>query len=73
MNYNIPQVWNVNKNLSTPLFKQLADNIKWSICLGNIPDGWRLPPVRQMSTALSISIDTVRAAYKFMPKSTELR
>lgn len=64
MDHNVPQVWNVNRLSTVPLFQQLADNIRWSICLGNVPDGTRLPPVRTMATELSVSIDTVRAAYK---------
>lgn len=41
MEYNIPQVWHVNKSLPTPLFKQLAENIKWSIYNGNIKPGFQ--------------------------------
>lgn len=66
MQYNIPQVWHVNKNLPTPLFKQLADNIKWSICLGNMDNGGNLPPVRQMAKELELSVETIRAAYKLL-------
>lgn len=66
MQYNIPQVWNVNKNIPVPLFKQLADKIKWSICLGNIADGSRLPPVRETAKELGLSVDTVRASYKML-------
>lgn len=66
MQYNIPQIWNVNKNIPVPLFKQLADKIKWSICLGNIADGSRLPPVRETAKKLGLSVDTVRASYKLL-------
>lgn len=66
MQYNIPQIWNVNKNIPVPLFKQLADKIKWSICFGNITDGSRLPPVRQTARELGLSVDTVRASYKLL-------
>lgn len=66
MHYNIPQIWNVNKNIPIPLFRQLADKIKWSICLGNIADGSRLPPVRQTAKELGLSVDTVRASYKLL-------
>ena len=65
----IPQIWNVNRNNPTPLFKQLADNIKWSICLGNVGHGWKLPPVRQMSKELGLSVDTIRAAYKSLEEA----
>lgn len=64
MRYNTPQVWNVNKSSPTPLFRQLAENIKWSICLGNLGEGWRLPPVRELARDLKVSVDTVRSAYK---------
>lgn len=39
MDYQIPQVWQVNRNLPMPLFKQVAENIKWTIFNGNIKAG----------------------------------
>lgn len=69
MNYNIPQVWQINKNIQTPLFKQLADNIKWSIISGNIQEGWKLPPIRVLAKELDISVGTVRSAYKYLEES----
>jgi len=64
MEYNIPQVWQVNKSLPTPLFKQLAENIKWSIYNGNIKPGSKLPPVQQLAKAVGVSVVTVQGAYK---------
>lgn len=60
------QVWHVNKNLPTPLFKQLAENIKWSIYSGSIKPGSKLPPVHTMAKALGVSVSTVQAAYKLL-------
>ena len=65
----IPQVWYVNRSSPVPLYKQLSDNIKWSIYLGNIGNGWKLPTVRLLAKELDISIDTVRAAYKILEES----
>lgn len=66
MQDNIPQVWHVNRATPVPLYKQLADNIKWSIHLGNVGTGWKLPSVRALAKELDVSIDTVRSAYKIL-------
>lgn len=66
---SIPQVWHVNRSTPAPLYKQLADNIKWSIYLGNVGSGWKLPSVRALAKELDISIDTVRAAYKMLEEA----
>lgn len=68
MAYNIPDEWNVNNNLSTPLSKQLADNIRWSISTGNLLHGDKLPPLRKLANKLNLSVNTVRAAYKMLEK-----
>lgn len=66
MTFTIPNVWYVNKNDTTPLFKQLANNIRWSIAVGSVRDGYKLPPVRVLAKELSVGVDTVRAAYKLL-------
>ena len=69
MQDHIPQVWQVNRTAPVPLYKQLAENIKWSIHLGNIQNGWKLPSVRTLAKELDVSVDTVRAAYKILEDS----
>lgn len=69
MQNHIPQVWQVSRAASVPLYKQLADNIKWSIHLGNVQNGWKLPSVRALAKELDVSVDTVRAAYKILEDS----
>lgn len=66
---NVPQVWNVDKKISIPLFQQLADNIKWSVTLGGIAPGETLPSLRLMSRELGVSVDTVRSAYKLLEET----
>lgn len=69
MQDRIPQVWQVNRTAPVPLYKQLAENIKWSIHLGNIQNGWKLPSVRALAKELDVSVDTVRGAYKILEDS----
>jgi len=63
---NIIEEWKVNNAFITPLAKQLADNIRWSISTGNIKPGEKLPPLRDLSVKLSLSINTIRSAYKML-------
>lgn len=58
--------WKVNTNINTPLYKQLAENIRWSISTGKVTNGWTLPPLRQLASKFNLSVNTVRAAYKLL-------
>lgn len=66
---NVPQVWNVDKNISIPLFQQLADNIQWSVTLGSIAPGETLPSLRLMARELGVSVDTIRSAYRLLEET----
>jgi len=41
-------------------------NIRWSISTGAVGTGQMLPPVRQLSKLLGLSVNTVRLAYKIL-------
>lgn len=66
MDNQVPQVWQVNRDLPTPLFKQLADNIKWTIYSSSIKPGTKLPPVHQLAKSLGVSVSTVQSAYRLL-------
>lgn len=66
MDNGLLEKWKINRNLSIPLFKQLADNIRFTISLGHISPGTKLPPVRALAKDLNLSNDTVRSAYKLL-------
>lgn len=63
---NIYKECQVNREIATPLYKQLAQNLQWSISNGRIPIGKQLPTVRDMAKELGISVNTVRTAYKIL-------
>ncbi|NPV71014.1 MAG: GntR family transcriptional regulator [Firmicutes bacterium] len=63
---NLLQEWQINRSLPTPLCKQLAMNIRWSISTGKLVSGMVLPPVRDLARHLSLSVHTVRSAYKIL-------
>ncbi len=60
----VPDEWRVDRELSTPLYKQLALNIRWSISTGKMLRGELLPPVRELASKFGLSINTVLNAYK---------
>jgi GntR family transcriptional regulator len=60
----VPDEWRVDRGLSTPLYRQLALNIRWSISTGRILRGELLPPVREVAARLGLSINTILNAYK---------
>jgi DNA-binding transcriptional regulator YhcF (GntR family) len=48
---------------TTPLYEQIIQRIQESIALGELSEGDRLPPVRQLSEDLNIAPGTVARAY----------
>lgn len=62
----ILEEWKVDTNIITPLYKQLAENIRWSISTGKIPTGSILPPLRELARELNLCVNTVRSAYKLL-------
>src|SRR5690625_3898501 len=55
---------NLNKSLDRPLYTQLYEYIKGNIKTGRISSGARLPSIRNLSSHLSISKNTVDSAYQ---------
>jgi GntR family transcriptional regulator len=51
-----------------PLYKQVTDQIKDAIASGNLKPTDRLPSVRELSEALSVSAITVKRAYQDLEK-----
>ena len=62
----ILEEWKVDTNIITPLYKQLAENIRWSISTGKVPAGSILPPLRDLARELNLCVNTVRSAYKLL-------
>lgn len=56
----------LSKSDPTPLYVQLASELGKLIQTGILPYGMKLPPIRQLSSQLSINRDTVVSAYKYL-------
>ena len=47
-----------------PIYRQVADEIKTLIALGELGEGAQLPPVRQLAADLGVNLNTVATAYR---------
>ena len=47
----------------TPIYRQLIDQVRQAVALGNLRPGERLPSVRQLSRELVVNPNTVARAY----------
>lgn len=56
----------LNKNSAKPLYIQLFDVIAEEIRAGRLRNGAKLPPRREMASALGVSANTVDSAYKML-------
>jgi DNA-binding transcriptional regulator YhcF (GntR family) len=59
----------INKNLDTPIYCQIADQITDAICKGIIKPGDRLPAQRDLSAGLNISRGSIQKAYEDLEKN----
>lgn len=54
----------VDRKSASPLAAQLATQVEWLIARGELQEGDKLPPIRELADSLEINFNTVRAAYK---------
>jgi DNA-binding transcriptional MocR family regulator len=54
----------IDRESSVPVYLQIRGGIRDLILSGKLPDGFRLPPERQLATALGVNRTTVLAAYR---------
>ncbi|MBO5868640.1 MAG: GntR family transcriptional regulator [Oscillospiraceae bacterium] len=47
-----------------PIYSQIVDGIRQQILAGILPDGTRLPSVRELATQLTINPNTIQRAYR---------
>lgn len=53
----------ISNSVETPIFKQIKNSIKTSICNNTLKEGESLPSVRSLASDLKISFLTVKRAY----------
>ena len=63
----------IDKNLSTPLFKQLMDQIKKAVMDGLLKPGDPLPSIRQLANDLDINHNTVAKAYQLLERDSVIK
>ena len=46
------------------IYEQVMDNLKDAIVMGQLPEGTKLPSVRELSKSISVNPNTVQKAYR---------
>ncbi|SMG19144.1 GntR family transcriptional regulator [Agreia pratensis] len=59
-----PGHWSVDAEGSAPPFEQLRARVLEQVASGELPAGFRLPPVRSLAEQLGLATNTVARAYK---------
>ena len=60
----------IDTNLSTPLFKQLMNQIKNAVMDGLLKPGDTLPSIRQLANDLELNHNTVAKAYQLLERDS---
>ena len=63
----------IDNNLSTPLFKQLMDQIKKAVMDGLLKPGNPLPSIRQLANDLELNHNTVAKAYRILERDSVIQ
>ena len=63
----------IDPNLSTPLFKQLMDQIKKAVMDGLLKPDDPLPSIRQLANDLELNHNTVAKAYRILERDSVIQ
>ena len=63
----------IDNNLSTPLFKQLMNQIKKAVMDGLLKPGDSLPSIRQLANDLELNHNTVAKAYRILERDSVIQ
>ena len=63
----------IDTNLSTPLFKQLMNQIKNAVMDGLLKPGDTLPSIRQLANDLELNHNTVAKAYRILERDSVIQ
>ena len=63
----------IDTNLSTPLFKQLMDQIKKAVMDGILEPGDPLPSIRQLANDLELNHNTVAKGYRLLERDSVIQ
>ena len=63
----------IDNNLSTPLFKQLMNQIKKAVMDGLLKPGDSLPSIRQLANDLDLNHNTVAKAYRILERDSVIQ
>ena len=63
----------IDNNLSTPIFKQLMDQIKKAVMDGLLKPGDSLPSIRQLANDLDLNHNTVAKAYRILERDSVIQ
>jgi len=63
----------IDNNLSTPIFKQLMDQIKKAVMDGLLKPDDPLPSIRQLANDLELNNNTVAKAYRILERDSVIQ
>lgn len=55
---------NINFRALTPIWEQVRDNYRALILSGALPEGYKMPSVRELASSLAINPNTIQRAYR---------
>ena len=70
---NNKMIIQIDTNLSTPLFKQLMDQIKKAVMDGLLKPDDPLPSIRQLANDLELNHNTVAKAYRLLERDSVIQ
>jgi len=70
---NIQMKIKIDSSLSSPLFKQLMNQIKNAVTAGLLKPGDALPSIRQLANDLELNHNTVAKAYQLLERDSVIQ
>ncbi len=63
----------IETSSSTPIYRQISDQIRYQIASGTLPQGAKLPSVRELAVNLAVNQNTVLKVYNELSREKILK
>lgn len=69
MNTNFDWIFVLSQADERAMYQQIMDQIQQHVVVGDLPQGTKLPSIRELASTLKVSVITVKRAYLEMERS----
>ena len=66
-------IFDIDPNSPKPIYQQIVDQVRYALATGNLREGDRLPPIRDVATQARVNRNTIAKAYTELEREGVIR